>query len=109
MDNLLSNAIKYNRHGGEVIVSLVTREHDAVISVRDTGLGISTPDLAQLFDKFFRTETARSSATIGTGLGLGITRDIVRRHGGDLIVTSELGVGSVFTVTLPLSTERKPL
>jgi len=109
MDNLLSNAIKYNRHSGEIMVSLVTREHDAVISVRDTGLGISTPDLAQLFDRFFRTETARSSATVGTGLGLGITRDIVRRHGGDLVVTSELGVGSVFTVTLPLSTERKPL
>jgi len=106
MDNLLSNAIKYNRVGGKITVSLATREHDAVISVLDTGLGISPPDLAQLFDRFFRTESARSSTTVGTGLGLGITRDIVRRHGGDLVVTSDLGIGSIFTVTLPLHNER---
>jgi len=108
MDNLLSNAIKYNRLGGKITVSLATREHDAVISVLDTGLGISPPDLAQLFDRFFRTESARSSTTVGTGLGLGITRDIIRRHGGDLVVTSELGIGSIFTVTLPLHNERHP-
>ena len=107
MDNLLSNAIKYNRLGGKITVSLATRDHDAVISVLDTGLGISPPDLAQLFDRFFRTESARSSTTVGTGLGLGITRDIVRRHGGDLVVTSDLGVGSIFTVTLPLHNERQ--
>jgi signal transduction histidine kinase len=101
VDNLLSNAIKYNRTDGRVTVALTSRANSVTIAVRDTGLGISPADLAQLFDRFFRTESARNSATVGTGLGLGITRDIVRRHGGDLVVTSELGVGSVFTVTLP--------
>jgi len=105
VDNLLSNAIKYNRADGTVTVSLAKHGRNVIIAVRDTGLGISPADLAQLFDRFFRTETARNSTTVGTGLGLGITRDIVRRHGGDLVVTSELGVGSVFTVTLPTEDE----
>ena len=102
IDNLLSNAIKYNREGGTVTVTITPLERVVRIVVADSGLGISPTDLAQLFDRFFRTETARNSATPGTGLGLNITRDIIRRHGGNLVVTSELGVGSNFIMTLPV-------
>jgi len=101
VDNLLSNAIKYNRAGGKVTVSIAPAERAVRIVVADTGLGISPSDLAQLFDRFFRTETARKGDAVGSGLGLNITRDIVRRHGGNLVVTSELGTGSNFIMTLP--------
>lgn len=101
IDNLLSNAIKYNRAGGKVTVSIALAERAVRIVVADTGLGISPSDLAQLFDRFFRTETARKGDAVGSGLGLNITRDIVRRHGGNLVVTSELGTGSNFIMTLP--------
>ena len=101
VDNLLSNAIKYNREGGKIKVRMRRRDREVAISISDTGLGIAPADLAQLFDRFFRTESAKSSKTVGTGLGLGITRDIIRQHGGDLSVTSELGTGSTFTITFP--------
>jgi len=101
IDNLLSNAIKYNRPGGKIKVRMRRREREVSISITDTGLGIAPADLAQLFDRFFRTESAKSSKTVGTGLGLGITRDIIRQHGGELTVTSELGTGSTFTITFP--------
>jgi two-component system phosphate regulon sensor histidine kinase PhoR len=71
------------------------------VSVRDTGPGISEADQAQLFDKFFRTESARKSTAVGSGLGLSITRDLVRQHGGDLTFSSTPGVGSIFTITIP--------
>ncbi|MDM4763127.1 ATP-binding protein [Galbitalea sp. SE-J8] len=104
VDNLLSNAVKYNRQGGQIDVRLID-DGDAGIrlAVADTGDGIAEADLAQLFDRFFRTETARRSGAVGSGLGLAIARDIVRQHGGDLTVASALGMGTVFTLVLPRS------
>ena len=106
MDNLLTNATKYNRQGGEIHVTIATTSDDVAVSVRDTGLGISDADISHLFDRFFRTESARESTTVGSGLGLSITRDILRQHGGDLTVSSEEGIGSTFTMTIP--TEADP-
>ncbi|CAN5195387.1 sensor histidine kinase [soil metagenome] len=104
VDNLLTNAVKYNREGGKIFVTVSTPPDQVCVSIRDTGAGIAEADRAQLFDRFFRTESARQSNAVGSGLGLSITRDIVRQHGGDLTVKSELDVGSTFTMTIPTGT-----
>jgi two-component system phosphate regulon sensor histidine kinase PhoR len=101
MDNLLSNAIKYNRPGGAVTLSVRLVPNGISVSVADTGVGLTDDEQAQLFDKFYRTESARQSTVSGSGLGMGITRDIVRQHGGELGVVSAVGVGTTFTMLLP--------
>jgi signal transduction histidine kinase len=101
-DNLISNAIKFTPKGGTVTVSLSRSEKDAVVTVRDTGMGIPESELDQLFARFFRATTATRNAVPGVGLGLTITKAIVTAHHGEMGVTSEEGVGTEFTVTLPL-------
>jgi signal transduction histidine kinase len=103
IDNLLTNAVKYNRSGGSISVDVRPVDDTIVVAVTDTGVGVSLDDQAHLFDPFFRAGSARDSAVVGTGLGLGISRDIARRHGGSLSVTSEVGVGSTFTFVLPVN------
>ncbi len=107
LDNLLTNAIKYNREWGSVTVAVAVEPGSGGVSVevRDTGQGIPEADLPRIFDRFYRTKAAKSSTTVGTGLGLSITREIIHRHGGHLTVTSELGIGTTFRVTVP--TERE--
>ncbi|GHF09345.1 two-component sensor histidine kinase [Pseudolysinimonas yzui] len=105
LDNLITNAIKYNREWGTVTVAVEPGAGGVSVEVRDTGQGIPEADLPRIFDRFYRTKSAKSSATVGTGLGLSITREIVHRHGGHLTVTSELGIGTTFRVTVP--TERE--
>lgn len=103
ISNLLDNAIKYNTANGQVTVSL-TRMKDkpyVLVSVKDTGLGIPPEDLKKLFGKFFRSSNALTKETTGSGLGLYITRNIIRRHGGEIKVESELNRGTTFTFTLP--------
>jgi signal transduction histidine kinase len=102
-DNLISNAIKFTPKGGTVTVSLSATATDAVITVRDTGMGIPESELDQLFARFFRATTATRNAVPGVGLGLTITKAIVTAHHGEMAVTSEEGVGTEFTVTLPLA------
>lgn len=106
LDNLITNAIKYNREWGtvDVVVAIEPEGGGVSIEVRDTGQGIPEADLPRIFDRFYRTNSAKTSATVGTGLGLSITREIVHRHGGRLTVTSELGIGTTFRLTVP--TER---
>ncbi|MEO5533589.1 MAG: ATP-binding protein [Pseudolysinimonas sp.] len=105
LDNLITNAIKYNLEWGTVTVA-VQVESDAInVEIRDTGQGIPDVDLPRIFDRFYRTNSAKTSSTVGTGLGLSITREIVHRHGGELAVTSELGIGTTFRISIP--TERK--
>jgi signal transduction histidine kinase len=99
--NLLINAIKYNRPDGEVWVRAEQRGEKLVISVRDTGLGISPKALPYVFDKFYRAADVEGY-TQGTGLGLAIAKRIVEGHGGKIGVESEVGIGSTFTVTLPV-------
>lgn len=105
LDNLITNAIKYNLEWGSVTVDVGVEEGGVSVAVRDTGQGIPEADLPRIFDRFYRTNAARTSATVGTGLGLNITREIIHRHGGELTVTSELGIGTTFRITVP--TERE--
>lgn len=100
--NLLDNAIKYTPAGGTVGLSVHEDEGENVlVSVRDTGIGISPSDLPHIFERFYRCDESRSQA--GIGLGLSLARAIVQAHGGDIAVTSSPNAGSTFTVTLPKS------
>ena len=99
---LLDNAIAYNRAGGTVVVTLGRAGDQAVLEVRDTGPGIPAADLPHLFARFYRGRGAGMAAA-GSGLGLAIASGIVRAHGGHLHVHSEPGVGSCFSVLLPLT------
>ena len=96
-DNLISNAIKYGREGGSVQLAVYGDDVASYLLVRDDGIGLSPDDQSRLFRRFFRARTDVG----GTGLGLAICRDIVRAHGGEIIVGSEQGVGSVFLVRVP--------
>ena len=99
--NLLVNGINYNHAGGEVRVDIRRVESEVQISVTDDGIGIAPADLPRIFERFYRVDKARSRQTGGTGLGLSIVRNTVERAGGLVTVKSQLGKGSVFTVTLP--------
>jgi signal transduction histidine kinase len=101
MLNLLSNAIKYNYPGGKVHLEAALKEGEIVVSVSDTGPGISEEALKHMFEKFYRVPGTEKLAT-GTGLGLSICKRIVEAHGGRIIVTSEVGKGTTFAVHLPL-------
>jgi len=102
LDNLISNAIKFTPAGGRVDVVVDASADPAVIEVRDTGFGIAEEDQAQLFERFFRAESATQMAIAGTGLGLSIAKAIVDAHGGTITVESAKGVGTTFRVVLPL-------
>lgn len=98
--NLIENAIKYNRPDGSVTVEMEPRDHDVVVRVRDTGIGIPEEDIARIFERFYRVNKDRSRAVGGSGLGLAIVKHIVEAHGSTVLVESELGKGSVFSFTL---------
>ena len=106
---LVDNAVKYTPAGGRVDVRLAGAADAAVIRISDTGIGIAAADLPHVFDRFWRADKVRSRATGGTGLGLAIARWIVDRHRGTIVVSSEAGEGSTFTVTLPLAAEPRPI
>jgi heavy metal sensor kinase len=101
--NLINNAIQYTAPGGQVDLSLERKEDQAQITVSDTGQGIAPEDLPHIFDRFYRTDKARSRAAGGTGLGLSIVKWVVDAHGGEIDVESELGKGTTFMVRLPLA------
>jgi PAS domain S-box-containing protein len=99
--NLLSNAIKFTERGGHIAVECEEDEKMIYISVRDDGAGIPPDKLDAIFEPFVQVNRDYASKHEGTGLGLAISRDLARRMGGDLTVTSELGKGSRFTLGLP--------
>ncbi|MGJ8637880.1 MAG: sensor histidine kinase [Opitutaceae bacterium] len=99
--NLLSNAIKYTPEGGTIKVTAKFTGSACELTIKDTGLGIHPDDLPHLFDRFYRVNSDRSQDQRSTGLGLAITKAIVVAHGGDIQVSSKLGHGSSFKVTLP--------
>jgi two-component system, OmpR family, sensor kinase len=99
--NLLTNAIQYNNDGGEVHVNVREQNHEAQVTVSNTGIGISETDLPRIFERFYRADKSRSNAKGRTGLGLAISKAIVEAHGGNIEVASQPGKGTTFTVRLP--------
>jgi signal transduction histidine kinase len=115
--NLVSNAYKYTPEGGRISVTAKPNSHgegdnsqvqSIVVTVRDTGYGISEEDRAKLFTNFFRSSDQEIRSEPGTGLGLSITKRMIETHGGELIVESEYGQGSAFTFTVPLISKVPP-
>jgi two-component system sensor histidine kinase ResE len=110
LEILVDNAIKYNVKNGEVRIKIDPLEGKPfiLISVEDTGTGISREDLARLFTKFFRSKAALKGQTSGIGLGLYLAKNIIDRHGGKIWVKSALGRGSIFTFSLPIDSDYIP-
>ncbi len=100
--NLLDNAFKFTKAAGRVDVRVFRARDAGRIEVQDTGIGLSPDDAQRVFERFFRADPARSSATDGAGLGLSLVQWIAEEHHGTITVTSRLGEGTTFTVTLPL-------
>jgi two-component system phosphate regulon sensor histidine kinase PhoR len=107
--NLIDNGIKYTSQGGSVHITCAQVGQDATLSVADTGIGMLVEDTERIFERFWRADRARKmvndqgSTTSGTGLGLSIVKHIVEANMGTITVKSELGIGSTFTVRLPIS------
>ncbi len=104
LDNLVSNAIKYSPEGGTVRIAGTASPAEVVLSVSDEGLGIPLDEQERIFERFHRVESPQTRAISGTGLGLYLTRAIVRAHGGRIWVESDLGQGTTFYVALPRQT-----
>jgi signal transduction histidine kinase/DNA-binding response OmpR family regulator len=105
--NLLSNAFKFTFTGG---VQVLIRQHDRSVTmqVRDTGTGIPPSEIGRLFERFHRVKGAQGRSYEGSGIGLALVQELARLHGGAVTVESELGRGSVFTVTVPLGSGHLP-
>lgn len=103
----IDNAIKYTLEGGNINIRVYNQENMAIVSIIDTGIGISKEDLKNIFDRFYRTDKSRTKNTGGYGLGLSIAKIIILQHGGKIIVRSKLGVGSEFRLLIPLVNDNK--
>lgn len=101
--NLLNNAVFYNRLAGHVTITAQVVEGHLSLAVADTGIGIPETEQARIFERFYRVDKARSRHNGGTGLGLAIVSELVKSMDGQVAVSSQVGVGSTFTVTLPVS------
>ena len=100
--NLVENGIKYNVPNGKLIVSVHRQEDEAILTVRDTGIGIPEESLKHIFERFYRVDKARSRKSGGSGLGLSIVRNLVERNHGQIHVESAIGQGTTFTLTFPV-------
>ena len=101
--NLLENAIKYTPRGGQIMITLKRDGQFLKTSIRDTGIGIAPKEQSRIFDPFHRIEGDPLSQAKGTGLGLSIAKNMIEAHGGRIWVTSEIGKGSEFSFTLPIT------
>lgn len=109
--NLLSNGFKFTPEHGEISVRAeITPDHELLLKVQDTGIGIPADKLERIFDRFFQNDLPTSFVNQGSGIGLSITKEFVKAHGGTIVAESEVGKGSCFTVRIPvkdvLATER---
>jgi two-component system phosphate regulon sensor histidine kinase PhoR len=104
--NLVDNAVKYSEDEGQIIIRVFRRGNSAVIQIADKGVGIDEEDMKKIFDKFYRGKNVANLGTGGTGLGLTLAKAVAEAHGGDILVRSRKGVGSRFSVILPLSREK---
>jgi signal transduction histidine kinase len=101
LSNLLVNALRHTPQGGQITLLAGCRDSKMVMSVGDTGEGLSSEDVQHIFERFFRTDRSRQRQYGGAGLGLAIARELVVLHGGDIAVESRIGLGTSFTITLP--------
>ena len=101
VDNLLSNAIKYTPTGGSIRVTAKQRADSVEVAVIDSGIGLTEEEQRQLFQRFFRSSRAEARQERGTGLGLALVQESIRRIGGQISVKSQVGTGSTFTVSIP--------
>ncbi|NPV47534.1 MAG: HAMP domain-containing protein [Armatimonadetes bacterium] len=108
LTNLASNATKYNREGGEIVFELAARDGWAELDMSNTGPGIPPEDQERLFERFYRADRARSRRTEGAGLGLSLAREIIRVHGGDLVLLGSGDDRTTFRMTLPLAESSAP-
>lgn len=102
ISNLIENGIRYNRPGGSVTTNVRLQENGVAIQIQDTGIGVSANELPHIFERFYRVDRSRARNRGGSGLGLAITVHIVKLQGGRIQVESTPGVGSTFTIWLPL-------
>lgn len=102
LTNLLTNAVKYSPHADRIIVRLMSKKDEAVVTVQDFGIGIETNQQDKIFNQFYRVISPEEKTYPGLGMGLFISSEIIKRHGGSIIVESSIGYGSQFSFTLPL-------
>ncbi len=102
INNLIGNAIKYNSSGGSVTVDIFEKDNQFEFQITDTGKGIAEEDLPYIFNRFYQSKTKSQDLQGGTGVGLALSKELAELLGGDLMVKSVLGKGSVFTLVLPL-------
>src|SRR5262249_29177619 len=106
--NLLTNAIKYNRDGGEVLIEADSKRKDvARVEIKDSGIGIPRDELDRIFDRYYQAGNVAGPRE-GSGIGLSITKNILRQHGCMIRADSEEGKGSVFSFPLPLDRKSRP-
>src|SRR5437660_4769261 len=101
--NLLDNAVKYSRAGGRIMIGVLARDSEVVLSVADEGVGIPAEDLPRIFERFYRADRARSRELGGTGLGLSIVKHIAQLHGGRVEAESLIDQGTTISVILPIA------
>ena len=105
MYNILGNAIKFTDNGGNVYINLSNDDENVIMSITDTGIGISPEDQNKLFKPFSQIDTSISRRFEGTGLGLALVKELIELHGGRIWVESEAGKGSTFSFRLPIKTD----
>ena len=102
LTNLIDNAVKYTQKDGAITINNYSTDDKIMIEVSDTGIGIHKDDVNKIFDEFYRASNAKAVELDGTGLGLTIVKNLVKRHGGNIDVNSELGKGTTVTVSFPV-------
>jgi signal transduction histidine kinase len=101
--NLIANAIKFTNQGGKVTLDALTNDNEIIISVSDTGIGMTSENIDMLFRIEIHHTTVGTNKEVGTGVGLILCKELVEKHGGKIWVESELGKGSKFSFSLPKS------
>lgn len=106
IDNLISNAFKFTPPNGKIILTIekekIEFSDDAIVTIKDTGIGIPEDKLPHIFDRFFQADSSSTKQFEGSGLGLAIVKELVEMHGGSISVKSELNLGTIFSIRLPI-------
>ncbi len=102
LTNLIDNAVKYTKEGGTINIDNIITNKEIKVEISDTGIGIPKDDLNKIFDEFYRSNNAKAVELDGTGLGLTIVNNLIKRYGGEIYVDSTLGKGTTFTISFPV-------